>query len=116
MSPGSLIPQMFFRLLRSQSKYFQAVDKFQRDFDSLEQSRGITATDPFGQTLVSAVALLPQQYRGMRRLLSSKDCVRFGIVKRCQCILEDIVFGDDEVLPLDLVAGQPHELRYSPYP
>ena len=53
-------------------------------------------------------------YRGMRLLLSSKDCVRLGIVKGCPCILEAIVFADDENLPYEHVAGQPHHLRYMP--
>ena len=38
-------------------------------------------------------------YRGMRLLLSSKDCVRLGVVKGCECILRDIVFADNEVSP-----------------
>ena len=49
-------------------------------------------------------------YRGIKLLLSSKDCVRLGIVKGCTCILRDIVFADDEALPFNFVAGQPHEL------
>ena len=53
-------------------------------------------------------------YRGMRLLLSPKDCVRLGIVKGCPCILETIVFADDENLPYEHVAGQPHHLRYMP--
>eukprot|EP00973_Karenia_brevis_P015601 2134074-Karenia_brevis.AAC.1 len=35
-------------------------------------------------------------HRGMRLLLSSKDCVRLGIIKGCPVILRDIVFADDE--------------------
>ena len=38
-------------------------------------------------------------YVGMRLLISSKDCVRLGIMKGCPCVLRDIVFSDDEVLP-----------------
>ena len=53
-------------------------------------------------------------YRGMRLLLSSKDCVRFGIVKGCECILRDIVFADREALPFDHIAGEAHPLRYMP--
>ena len=53
-------------------------------------------------------------YVGMRLLLSSKDCVRFGIMKGCPCVLRDIVFSDDEVLPNDILSGQPHSLTYMP--
>ena len=50
-------------------------------------------------------------YPGMRLVLGSKDCVRFGLVKGCVCMLEDIVFADDEMLPTPMVAGDPHSLR-----
>ena len=50
----------------------------------------------------------------MRLVLSSKDCVRLGVMKGCPVILESIVFADDEVLPSIPVAGQPHHLRYMP--
>ena len=39
-------------------------------------------------------------YVGMRLILSSKDCVRFGRVKGCTCILRHIVFADHENLPV----------------
>ena len=51
---------------------------------------------------------------GMKLLLSSKDCVRFGIVKGCPCILRDLVFTDDEVLPSSHVAGHAHQLTFMP--
>ena len=50
----------------------------------------------------------------MKLLLSSKDCVRFGIVKGCPCIVEEIILADEEILPYQQVAGQPHHLRYMP--
>ena len=53
-------------------------------------------------------------YVGMRLLISSKDCVRLGIMKGCPCILRGIVFSDDETLPMDQVSGQPHHLTYMP--
>jgi len=53
-------------------------------------------------------------YRGMRLLLSSKDCVRLGIVKGCVAVLRDIVLSDEEVVPFGLVAGEPHQLQYMP--
>jgi len=53
-------------------------------------------------------------YVGMRLLLSSKDCVRFGIMKGCPCILRDIVFADGEVLPSAHVAGHAHSLTFMP--
>ena len=49
---------------------------------------------------------------GMRLLLSSKDCVRFGLVRGCSCVVRDIIFSDDEALPMDLVAGHIHSLTY----
>ena len=53
-------------------------------------------------------------YRGMKLLLSSKDCVRFGIVKGCIVTLRDIVFADEEELPSVFASGQPHVLQYMP--
>ena len=53
-------------------------------------------------------------YKGMRLLLSSKDCVRFGLVKGCTCVLRDIVFSDLEQLPYTMVAGEAHQLQYMP--
>ena len=53
-------------------------------------------------------------YVGMRLLLSSKDCVKFGIMKWCPCILRHIVFADTEILPEQHVAGHAHHLTYMP--
>ena len=53
-------------------------------------------------------------YQGMRLLLGSKDCVRYGLMKGCECILEHIVFCPLEELPGDVVAGEPILLRYMP--
>ena len=46
-------------------------------------------------------------YIGMRLLLYSKDCVRFGLMNGCECVLEHIVFAEEEDLPAPVVAGQP---------
>jgi len=35
-------------------------------------------------------------------------------MKGCVCIIRDIVFADDELIPLDLVAGHPHHLSFMP--
>jgi len=53
-------------------------------------------------------------HRGMRLILSSKDCVRLGVMKGCPVVLRDIVFAEDEVLPYEHVAGQTHSLQYMP--
>ena len=53
-------------------------------------------------------------HRGLRLLLSSKDCVRLGIMKGCPVVLREIVFADDEVLPYHQVAGHAHSLQYMP--
>ena len=53
-------------------------------------------------------------YEGMRLILNSKDCVRFGVMKGCPCVLRHIVFADDEVLPVAPVGGQPYSLVYMP--
>ena len=53
-------------------------------------------------------------YVGMRLLLNSKDCVRFGIMKGCPCILRDIVFSEHEVLPESPLNGHSIALRYMP--
>jgi hypothetical protein len=37
-------------------------------------------------------------YIGMRLLLHSKYCVRFGLMNGCECILEHIVFADEEII------------------
>ena len=50
----------------------------------------------------------------MRLLLSSKDCVRLGVMKGCSVILEDTVFAPEEIVPYEYVAGQPHALTYMP--
>ena len=53
-------------------------------------------------------------YIGMRLSLHSKECVRFGLMNGCECILEKIIFNDEEPLPDDLVAGEPWTLTYMP--
>ena len=51
----------------------------------------------------------------MRFLLSSKDCVRLGLMKGCPVVLRAVVFADEEELPYDHIAGTPHSLAYMPF-
>ncbi len=62
---------------------------------------------------VSGVCFL---YIGMRVLLYDKVCVRLGLVNDCECVVEHIVFAEEEDVPVDgaLVAGRPHALQYMP--
>jgi hypothetical protein len=55
-------------------------------------------------------------YIGMRVLLFDKVCVRLGLVNGCECVVEHIVFAEEEDVPGDgaLVAGRPHTLQYMP--
>ena len=53
-------------------------------------------------------------HRGMRFILSTKDCVRLGVMKGCPVILENIIFADEEVVPSVAVAGEPLHLRFMP--
>ena len=55
-------------------------------------------------------------YIGMRVLIDDKVCVRLGLVNGSECVLEHIVFAEDEAIPVDgaLVAGRPHTLQYMP--
>ena len=102
--------------LRTQLFMVQAKDE---ETHPAEQSR---LTPPILADLLRRVS--PEQtqglpsflplYRGMRLLLSSKECVRLGLVKGCPVVVKDIVLSDDELLPFDLVAGQPHSLQYMP--
>ena len=41
-----------------------------------------------GQKQTGAVPSILPLYVGMRLLLFSKDCVRFGLMKGCECVLE----------------------------
>ena len=53
-------------------------------------------------------------YHGMRVILNSKECVRLGLMNGCECVLEQIVFADQEHFPVSNVAGQPVFLRCMP--
>ena len=53
-------------------------------------------------------------YEGMYLSLYSKDCVRLGLMNGCDCVLERIIFADEEELPTDVVAGEPITLEYLP--
>ena len=53
-------------------------------------------------------------YVGMRLLLNTKDCLRLALMNGCECILEQIVFAESEVLPTETVAGAVYELQYLP--
>ena len=53
-------------------------------------------------------------YRGMRVLLCSELCVRLQLVHGCVCVLEDIVFADEEAFPDVAYAGEPVVLEYLP--
>ena len=44
----------------------------------------------------------------MRLQLLSKDCVRFGLMKGRECVLEHIVFSDKKTLPMEVIAGEIH--------
>ena len=44
-------------------------------------------------------------YRGMRVLLYSKLCVRLQLMNGCVCVLEDIIFADEEAPPDAAYAG-----------
>jgi len=49
-------------------------------------------------------------HEGMRLVVASKDCVRYGVVKGCPCRLVSIVLADQENLPWDHVVGHFHSL------
>ena len=53
-------------------------------------------------------------YEGMSLALYSKDCVRFGLMKPCECILEHIVFAPEEEIPEHALTGEPLVLKYMP--
>ena len=53
-------------------------------------------------------------HRHMRLLLSSKDCVRLGIMKGCPVILRDIVSADKEEISYEDVAGHARSLQFMP--
>ena len=53
-------------------------------------------------------------YVGMRLLLYSKACVRFGLMNGCECELAGIVTADDEELPKEALAGEYICLKYMP--
>ena len=51
---------------------------------------------------------------GMRLLLFTKDCVRLGLMNGCECILEDILFAEEEELPSEHLCGEYFQLRWMP--
>ena len=58
-----------------------------------------------GQRQTQALPSILPLFLGMRLLLHSKDCVRFGLMKGCECVLEQIIFDDQEILPVRALAG-----------
>ena len=50
----------------------------------------------------------------MRLLLYDKICARLLLMNGCQCILEDVLFDADEVVPPAVHAGDPVVLNYLP--
>ncbi len=52
----------------------------------------------------------------MRVLLFDMVCVRLGLVNGCECVVEHIVFAEEDDVPVAgaLVAGRPHTLQYMP--
>ena len=54
-------------------------------------------------------------YEGMRLLIYSKDCVRLGLMKGCECVVVAIIFADEEESLPDVVsAGVPIWLSHMP--
>ena len=50
----------------------------------------------------------------VRLMLSSEDCVRFGLVKGCVCTIRAIIHASLGNLDVDVVLGEPHSLQYMP--
>jgi len=46
--------------------------------------------------------------------LNTKDCVTYGLMNGCECVLEQIIFEEEEKLPESPVAGAVYELEYIP--
>ena len=53
-------------------------------------------------------------YVGMKLILDTKDCVRFGLMKGCVSTLEDIILAEEEEVPMTPLAGELLTLRYMP--
>ena len=53
-------------------------------------------------------------FEGMRVLLFSKDCVRLGLMRGCECSVEAIKVAPQEQLPPATRLGEPLRLRYLP--
>ena len=76
-------------------------------FDDTVKSELLRRTNP---ELTKGLPRFLPLYRGIRLVLSSKDCVRLGVMKGSPVILRDIVFADDEQMLYDFVAGHAHHL------
>ena len=50
----------------------------------------------------------------MQVLLYSKQCVRLQLMNGCVCLVEDILFADEETPPEAAYAGEPVILEYLP--
>ena len=53
-------------------------------------------------------------YIGMRMVLLEKACARLLLMNGCLCILEEILFDENEELPTAVHAGEPIVLKYVP--
>ena len=53
-------------------------------------------------------------YRGMRLLLAIKLCARLSLLHGCECVLEDILFAEEEEVPDSAGVGIPIVLQYLP--
>ena len=51
---------------------------------------------------------------GQHFLLHDKICARLLLMNGCECVLEDILFDEQEELPFAAYAGEPILLRYLP--
>ena len=90
--------------------------------DVPEEGKAHLFTDAMRTALLSACnprdtkslpGVLPL-YEGMTLSLYSKDCVRFGLMKPCECTLEKIVFSDQEEIPEEVIPGEPIHLEFMP--
>jgi len=80
-------------------------------FTSVERTRLLDNPDITATKRTPGILALHHE---MTLSLNTKDCLTFGLMNGCECVLEQIIFEKEEKLPESPVAGAVYELEYIP--
>ena len=78
-------------------------------FTARARQRALEITNP--RSIGHRPGVLPI-YAKMQVRLFGKECVRFGLMRGCRCVVGHIIFADDEPPHPEALSGEPIQLHF----